>query len=257
MANLGSLEIKNVSKLFDHSKNYAIKDINLKIQPGEFVVIVGPSGSGKSTLLHIVAGMTTPSHGDVLIDGNKVEWPGPDRAVVFQDHGLFPWLNAIENVEFGLKMKKIPKDQRREMALKALETVHLKNVENKLVHELSGGMRQRIAIARALVLDPAVLLMDEPFAALDAQNRTLLHMHMQELWLSQPKTILFVTHSVGEAVRLASRIIILDMNPGRVHQEIKVDIPYPREADSPLTSSVARLVRYEIEQAVTRAEKTK
>src|SRR5688572_18552158 len=190
--------------------------------------------------------------GTVALDGRPVSAPGPDRAMVFQDHGLFPWLTAEQNIEFGLKMAGMTKSERRDRVQDALKMVHLTNSGGKLVHELSGGMRQRVAIARALVMDPAVLLMDEPFAALDAQTRTLLHEQLQELWIETRKTILFVTHSVGEAVRLADRIIILHAHPGRIRREVRVDLPHPRNYDSPLISELVSLVRREIEDEVNR-----
>ncbi|MCS7032919.1 MAG: ABC transporter ATP-binding protein, partial [Phycisphaerae bacterium] len=204
----GLLELRNIHRRFNGSDTPAIHDVTLTCHPGEFVVVVGPSGCGKSTLLNIAAGMIRPDRGTALIDGRPIRHPGPDRAMVFQDHGLFPWLSAAQNVEFGLKMAGVPRSEREDRVRQALAMVHLSRSAGKLVHELSGGMRQRVAIARALVLDPSVLLMDEPFAALDAQTRTLLHLQLQELWVQTRKTILFVTHSVGEAVRLADRIIV-------------------------------------------------
>src|SRR2546426_8089948 len=172
--------------------------------------------------------------------------------MVFQDHGLFPWLSAQQNIDFGLKMAGMPADQRRERVEAALRAVHLTRSGEKLPHELSGGMKQRVAIARALVMDPAVLLMDEPFASLDAQTRTLLHAQLQELWIQTHKTILFVTHSVGEAVRLADRIVILHSHPGRIRREIDVSLPHPRNFDSPDITELVRQVRKEIEDEVNR-----
>ncbi len=229
-----------------------LENISLDIAPGEFVVVVGPSGSGKSTLLNAAAGMLAPSAGSVTLDGQPVTGPGPDRTMVFQDHGLFPWLTAAQNVAFGLNMARVDKAEAVERTRAALAAVHLENASGKLVHELSGGMRQRVAIARALVLDPAVLLMDEPFAALDAQTRTLLHVQLQDLWLATGKTILFVTHSVGEAVRLADRIIVLHSSPGRVRKEFVVNIPHPRDFDTAQVSELVAQVRFEIDQEVNR-----
>jgi len=172
--------------------------------------------------------------------------------MVFQDHGLFPWLTAEQNIEFGLKMAGLPAAERRERVADALKIVHLTRSAKKLIHELSGGMKQRVAIARALVMDPAVLLMDEPFAALDAQTRTLLHQQLQELWVETKKTILFVTHSVGEAVRLADRIIVLHSHPGRIRKEVRVDLPHPRHIDAREITDLVHLVRREIEDEVNR-----
>jgi NitT/TauT family transport system ATP-binding protein len=230
----------------------AISDVTFQVRPGEFVSIVGPSGCGKSTILNLAGGMIHADKGSVDLDGKPVTEPGPDRAMVFQDHGLFPWMNAAQNIGFGLRMAGMSKKDRRDRIEAALKMVHLSHSGKKLPHELSGGMKQRVAIARALVMDPAVLLMDEPFAALDAQTRTLLHQQLQELWIQTHKTILFVTHSVGEAVRLADRIIILHSHPGRIRREVTVDLSHPRNFDSPQISELVSLVRREIEDEVTR-----
>jgi len=248
----GRLVLENVCKNFPGSNVPALRDVSLTCAPGEFVVLVGPSGCGKSTLLNVVAGMHAPDRGRVLLDGEPVTGPHPDRTMVFQDHGLFPWLTAAQNIGFGLKMAGVPRAKLEERVEAALEMVHLRRSGNKLVHELSGGMRQRVAIARALVMDPAVLLMDEPFAALDAQNRTLLHEQLQELWVATQKTVLFVTHSVGEAVRLGDRVIVLHAHPGRIRREFRVGLPHPRNFDSPEISQLVHLVRREIEDEVNR-----
>ncbi|MFI5378604.1 MAG: ABC transporter ATP-binding protein [Tepidisphaerales bacterium] len=249
-AGRGHVVLRGIEKRFAGAP--ALTGIDLECRPGEFVVVVGPSGCGKSTLLNIVAGMTRADAGMVTLDGHAITAPGPERAMVFQDHGLFPWLTARANVEFGLKMRGMAASERQDRVDEVLGMVHLSHAGDKLVHELSGGMRQRVAIARALVLDPAVLLMDEPFASLDAQTRTLLHFQLQELWLAARKTILFVTHSVGEAVRLADRIIVLAANPGRIRRGISVDLPHPRNFDSPQISEVVKQVRREIEDEVNR-----
>lgn len=248
----GRLTLQGITRVFNGSKDPVLEDINLTCQAGEFVVVVGPSGSGKSTLLNIAAGMIKADTGTVSLDGRTTDGPGPDRAMVFQDHGLFPWLTAAQNIEFGLKMSGLASAERKQRVTEALASVHLLNSGNKLVHELSGGMKQRVAIARSLVMDPAVLLMDEPFASLDAQTRTLLHAQLQELWCQSHKTILFVTHSVGEAARLADRIVVLSAHPGRVRREIKVDLPHPRNFDSPEMAQLVHLVRREIEEEVNR-----
>jgi NitT/TauT family transport system ATP-binding protein len=248
----GRLVLSNIDKNFDGSNVPALRGVSITTQPGEFVVVVGPSGCGKSTLLNVAAGMLKPDKGTASLDGTPITGPGPDRAMVFQEHGLFPWLTALQNVEFGLKMANVPRRDRRERAENALKMVHLSNSSEKLVHELSGGMRQRVAIARALVMDPAVLLMDEPFASLDAQTRTLLHEQLQDLWCRTRKTILFVTHSVGEAVRLADRIIVLHAHPGRVRRQILVPLQHPRDFDSKQITELVHLVRTEIEEEVNR-----
>lgn len=246
------LLLHQISKAFGGNPTSGLQDISLQCRQGEFVCVVGPSGCGKSTLLNIVAGMLKPDRGHVTLDGALVEHPGPDRAVVFQDHGLFPWLTAAQNIGFGLKMAGLPRSEREDRVRHALAMVHLTNSADKLVHELSGGMKQRVAIARALVMDPSVLLMDEPFAALDAQTRTLLHAQLQDLWVQTHKTILFVTHSVGEAVRLADRIVVLHAHPGRIRREIPIDLAHPRDFDSRDITELVHLVRKEIEDEVNR-----
>lgn len=248
----GRLELSGITRRFAADGCPALDSVSVTCEPGEFVVLVGPSGCGKSTLLNVAAGFQKPDAGIVTLDGKAVRGPGPDRAMVFQEHGLFPWLSAADNVGFGLKMAGVPRSEREDRVAVALELVHLSHARNKLIHELSGGMRQRVSIARALVMNPAVLLMDEPFSALDAQTRTLLHEQMQELWLATRKTVLFVTHSVGEAVRLADRIIILHSHPGRVRREVRLPLPHPRDFDSAEVSEFVHLVRKEIEEEVTR-----
>jgi NitT/TauT family transport system ATP-binding protein len=251
----GRLVLENVHKGFGSGESAVLREINLTCEPGEFVVVVGPSGCGKSTLLGLAAGMVRPDQGAIHVDGRPVDGPGPERAMVFQEHGLFPWLTAAENIDFGLKMAGVPRAARDERVALALRLVRLPDAGRKLVHELSGGMRQRIAIARALVVEPAVLLMDEPFAALDAQTRTHLHEELQDLWCETHKTILFVTHSVGEAVRLADRVVVLHTNPGRIRREIRIELPHPRNFDGPEISELVHLVRTEVEEEVHRADR--
>ena len=255
-AQRGRLQLSHITRFFNGSTNHGVQDISLTCEPGEFVVVVGPSGCGKSTLLNIAAGMISPGSGSVSLDEKAVTGPGPDRTMVFQDHGLFPWLTAAQNVEFGLKMAGMSRSERSDRVHAALQLVHLTGSADKLIHELSGGMRQRVAIARAMVMDPAVLLMDEPFAALDAQTRTLMHAQLQELWGHTRKTILFVTHSVGEAVRLADRIVILHAHPGRIRREVPVDLSHPRNFDSSDITQLVRLVRKEIEDEVNRVNRS-
>ncbi len=248
----GRLALNSIDKNFDGSQVPALRGVSIVTEPGEFVVVVGPSGCGKSTLLNVAAGILKPDSGSVTLDNQPVNGPGPQRTMVFQEHGLFPWLTALQNVEFGLNMAGISKQERQQRAADALAMVHLSNSAGKLVHELSGGMRQRVAIARALVMDPAVLLMDEPFASLDAQTRTLLHEQLQDLWVRTRKTMLFVTHSVGEAVRLADRIIVMHAHPGRVRRQITVPLPHPRDFDSKQVAELVHMVRTEIEDEVNR-----
>lgn len=248
----GRLELVDLQLRADRAATPILDGITLRCNAGEFVVVVGPSGCGKTSLLHIAAGMLRPSAGRAVLDDQPITGPGPARAMVFQEHGLFPWLTAAQNVEFGLRMMGLSREERRHRVENALRRVNLSTAGHKLVHQLSGGMRQRIAIARAMVVEPAVLLMDEPFASLDAQTRTLLHEHLQSLWWQVRHTVLFVTHSVGEAVRLADRIIIMSAHPGRIRREIPVRVPHPRPMDSPELAELGRIVRTEIQEEVAR-----
>lgn len=248
----GRLELVDVRYRPPSGPGMILDGITLRCDPGEFVVVVGPSGCGKTSLLHIAAGMVKPTSGRAMLDGREIGGPGPDRAMVFQEHALFPWLTAAENVGFGLKMLGVPAGEREGRVAEALRMVSLSSAGARLVHELSGGMRQRVAIARALVLEPAVLLMDEPFASLDAQTRTLLHEQLQRVWWETRHTCLFVTHSVGEAVRLADRILVMSAHPGRIRKEIPVPIPHPRPMDSPELGELGHIVRLEIQEEVTR-----
>jgi len=211
----------------------ALDNVNLEVKPGEFLCIVGPSGCGKSTLLHLIAGLQAPTSGKVLVDGTPVSGPGTDRILIFQDLGLFPWLTVGGNVEFGMKMKNIGKAEREDRAQYYLRLVHLSKFKDSYIHQLSGGMRQRVALARALATEPDVLLMDEPFAALDAQTRDLLHDELERLWAETGRTIVFVTHNVREAVRLGDRVVLLAFRPGRVKEEFLVNLPRPRHMEQP------------------------
>jgi NitT/TauT family transport system ATP-binding protein len=218
----------------------ALDNISLEVKPGEFLCIVGPSGCGKSTLLHLIAGLHPQTSGKVLVDGTPVNGPGTDRILIFQELGLFPWLTVGGNVEFGMKMKNVGKAEREERAQYYLRLVHLSKFKDSYIHQLSGGMRQRVALARALATEPDVLLMDEPFAALDAQTRDLLHDELERLWAETGRTIIFVTHNVREAVRLGDRVALLTFRPGRVKQEFSVNLPRPRHMEQ---TDVARTAR--------------
>jgi NitT/TauT family transport system ATP-binding protein len=231
----------------------ALDHINLQVRAGEFVCIVGPSGCGKSTLLHLIAGLQAQTSGEVLVDGHPVQGPGTDRILIFQEHGLFPWLTVAENVEFGMKMKGVPKAERREKTRYYLRLVHLAKFEKSYIHQLSGGMRQRVAIARALATEPDVLLMDEPFAALDAQTRDLLHDELERIWSDTGRTIIFVTHNVREAVRLGDRVVLLTFRPGRVKSEFPVDLPRPRSLEDPEVTLAARDVLDELRDEINRS----
>jgi NitT/TauT family transport system ATP-binding protein len=231
----------------------ALDHINLQVRAGEFLCIVGPSGCGKSTLLHLIAGLHSQTSGQVLIDGHPVQGPGTDRILIFQEHGLFPWLTVAENVEFGMKMKGVPKAERQEKMRHYLRLVHLAKFEKSYIHQLSGGMKQRVAIARALATEPDVLLMDEPFAALDAQTRDLLHDELERIWNETGRTIIFVTHNVREAVRLGDRVVLLTFRPGRVKSEFPVDLPRPRSLEDPEVALAARAVLDELREEINRS----
>src|ERR1700690_1892516 len=218
----------------------ALDNISLEVKPGEFLCIVGPSGCGKSTLLHLIAGLHPQTSGNVLVDGKPVQGPGTDRILIFQELGLFPWLTVGGNVEFGMKMKNIPKAERQEKVQHYLRLVHLSKFRNSYIHQLSGGMRQRVALARALATEPDVLLMDEPFPALDAQTRDLLHDELERIWAHTGCTIIFVTHNVREAARLADRVLLMTFRPGRVKQEFAVNLPRPRHMEHPDVTRNAR-----------------
>lgn len=224
------LSIKNVQKNFANrgKTEQVLKDINLDIKEGEFVSLLGPSGCGKSTLLNIVAGLLTPSEGNLILDQQPITKPGKDRGMVFQQAALFPWLTVEENVMFPLK-KEMKKKEAREVAQKYLQLVQLSPYANHAPHELSGGMQQRVAIARALAMNPRVLLMDEPFGALDEQTRIRLHDELEKIWMETKKTILFVTHSIQEAIKLSDRIIVMGTHPGTILKDIHVSIDRPRE----------------------------
>jgi len=208
----------------------AIKDVSFRVKDGEFVCIIGPSGCGKTTLLRMIAGLEKITGGEILLDDRGVKGPGNDRGFVFQEYTLFPWRTAQMNVEFGLEIRGMDKDERKELAKKYIDLVGLSGFEGRYPKELSGGMQQRVAIARSLVNNPEILLMDEPFGALDAQTRNLMQVELLRIWEKEHKTILFVTHSVDEAVFLADRVIVMTTAPGGIREivEIKVDRPRVR-----------------------------
>jgi NitT/TauT family transport system ATP-binding protein len=231
----------------------ALDHIDLKVNPGEFVCIVGPSGCGKSTLLHVIAGLQPPTSGSVLVDDTLVDGPGTDRILIFQELGLFPWLKVGENVEFGMKMKGMSKAERRERTEYYLRLVHLSQFKDSYTHQLSGGMRQRVALARALATEPDVLLMDEPFAALDAQTRDLLHDELERIWAETGRTIIFVTHNVREAVRLGDRVVLFTFRPGRIKREFLIDLPRPRHLEDATVAETAGEVLKELREEINRS----
>lgn len=225
----------NIKKVFngrkDHQETVAISDLSLGIERNEFVAIVGPSGCGKSTFLLMVAGLEKPSAGSLTIEGLPIEGPGVQRSIVFQEYLLFPWRTVEGNIEFGPRMRKVPKDDCKAGSRDLIELMGLKGFEECYPHELSGGMRQRVAIARALANKPEVLLMDEPFGALDALTRESLQLELQNIWMKTRCTVLFVTHSISEAVFLADRVVVMSKRPGIIKEEIQIDLERPRTRD--------------------------
>lgn len=235
---MGVLNVQNVVKIYPGHSDAdapvkALANVSFTVQEAEFCSIVGHSGCGKTSLLNIMAGFEGATLGRITLDGKPVGPPGWERAMIFQDYALFPWLTVLGNISFGLKVKKhAPADQLR-LAMQQIELVGLKGFENRYPHQLSGGMRQRVAIARALAVDPAVLLMDEPFAALDAQNRSMLQDEMVRIFMEHRKTMVLVTHSIEEAIKLSDRIIVMTRRPGRVKANIEVNMPRPRSEEAP------------------------
>src|ERR1700734_147637 len=229
-----SIALSGVFRSYANSRGSftpALQNIDLEIEQGEFVCIVGPSGCGKSTLLHLVAGLDRPTSGEITVDGSPVKGPGTDRILLFQELGLFPWLTVRQNVEFGLKMAGVSKTDRMDQARVFLRMVHLSHFEDHYIHQLSGGMKQRVALARSLAIRPKILLMDEPFAALDAQTRDMLHDELERIWKETAPTIVFVTHNVREAVRLGDRVLLMSFRPGRIKKQFDVNLQRPRHVE--------------------------
>lgn len=227
----------------------ALGGVSLNIADGEFVTVVGPSGCGKSTLLNVAAGLLEPTSGSVLVDQRPVTGPSPRTGVIFQQYALFPWLTVRKNVEFGLKLKKVPTAERRATVDRYLELVGLTQFADSLPKTLSGGMKQRCAIARAYAVDPQILLMDEPFGALDALTRVHMQEQLLQTWLKERRTVMFVTHDVDEAVFLASRVVVMAARPGRIHKIVPVNLPYPRTEEMRLSPEFAAL-RAEVWESV-------
>jgi len=240
------LAVHNLSKRFNGSSGEvrALRNVSLSIRQGEFVIVVGASGCGKSTLLNIVAGLDQADAGEILMDGVPIKGPGRERAVVFQDGALFPWLTVVKNVEFGLKQMGLGPQARREKAMEFLHIVHLSKFSDSNLHELSGGMRQRVAIARALVVEPEVLLMDEPFSALDAQTREDLYIELQRVCERTSATVLFVTHNVREAVTLGDRVVLLGRadEHDSIQQEFPIKLSRPRHIDDEEVARIAKRI---------------
>lgn len=229
------IEFQHVSQFFATRGNapaQALHDVSLDVAAGEFACLIGPSGCGKTTLLHLLAGFLQPTDGAVRFHGEAVERPGPERGVVFQEYALFPWMTARQNVEFGLRAQSVDAPQRRHRALMALERVGLAASADRYPHELSGGMRERIAVARSLVVEPKVLLMDEPFAAVDAMTRAALQQDLLRLWQETGVSVLFVTHNIDEAIFLAQRVVVMAPHPGTISDDIRIALDYPRQRGS-------------------------
>ena len=234
------VKIDGVRKVFNgrSGEMVALNGINMDILDNEFVCVVGPSGCGKSTLLNIIAGLMEPT------SGKKVQGTGVERGVVFQQYALFPWLTVKKNVEFGLRLKNLPEDEIEEIAMKYIRMVDLEKFTNAYPKELSGGMKQRVAIARAYAVNPEVLLMDEPFGALDAQTRTQLQSELLKTWQEERKTCFFITHDVEEAIILAQRVVIMSARPGRIKEIVEIDIPYPRTQETRMDPTFIELKNF-------------
>jgi NitT/TauT family transport system ATP-binding protein len=240
------ITLDKVAKHFTSRRgtHHALSDVSLTIDEGQFVCLLGPSGCGKSTLLNLVAGLERPDEGTITLDGKPIDGPGPDRSVMFQDSALFPWLSVRKNVDFGLELAGIADKHERAARVETfLKKVHLWRFRDAYVHELSGGMRQRTALARALAPDPRVLLMDEPFAALDAQTRDVLHVELTEIWRATRKTVVFVTHNVREAVRLGDRVVLMATRPGRIKLDEPIALARPRVIESDVAYYVGRIMK--------------
>lgn len=250
-----ALQINHISKSFPNTQKEALKDINLNVSDGEFICILGPSGCGKSTLLNIVAGLTEATEGEVWLDNGQVKAPSRERLMLFQESALYPWLNVEENVCLGMEFANLNKREQRKRCEKYLRMVKLWDFRHFAVHELSGGMKQRAAIARALCLDSRVLLMDEPFSALDKQTINMLRAELEEIWEQTHKTILYVTHSVEEAVYFADRIVILSENPATVKEVVNVALPRPRHIESEEFLQIRKRLLSEVREEVEKIAK--
>ena len=250
----GHIEVRDVGVCFGSGRTAveAVKGVSLQVRPGEFVSIIGPSGCGKSTLLNAVAGFTLPASGVVMLDGAPIKGPGSDRGVVFQQYSLFPWMTVRKNVEFGLKMQGMPLAERQTRARTLLGLAGLLAFENHYPAQLSGGMKQRVGIVRALATSPQVLLMDEPFGALDAQTRSVMQEILTNMWQRLRLSVLFITHDIEEAIFLSDRIYVMTARPGRIKAELKVDLPRPRQPE--VTGSVQFLDMVRTIKALIREE---
>jgi NitT/TauT family transport system ATP-binding protein len=231
----------------------ALDGIDLEIGDDEFLTVLGPSGCGKTTLLNIVASFESATGGEVRVDGEPVRKPGPDRGVVFQEYALFPWLTVQQNVEFGLRERGTPRSERKERVRRQIASVGLSGFERRYPHELSGGMRQRVALARVLVNDPKILLMDEPFAALDAQTRSMMQQELLGVWSAERRTAIFITHNIEEAVLLGDRVVVMTARPGRIKEIVAIELPRPRDVTSAEFNEIRRRIGALLEDEVQAA----
>ncbi|MCG7841362.1 MAG: ABC transporter ATP-binding protein [Methanomassiliicoccales archaeon] len=246
------LEIKDLKKSFPKKKGemVAIADFDLNVEEGEFVCILGPSGCGKTTILRIIAGLEPPTAGNILLNGKEISEPGSDRGMVFQEFALFPWRTVRRNVEFGLELKGVPAEERRARTDRFIELVGLSGFEDYHPYQLSGGMKQRVGIARALANEPQILLMDEPFGALDAQTRNLMQKELLRIWSETKKTVVFITHSVDEAVFLADRIVVMTARPSSIGETYEIKWERPRDRASPEFALLRKKILDQLESMV-------
>lgn len=252
-----SLKIEHVSKKYSNSNTTILQDVSLQIEDGEFVCLVGPSGCGKSSLLNLIAGLEKPTEGKIFLNGKEITGAGADRVMMFQEAALFPWLNVKDNVKFGMRIAKVPEEEQEERTEKYLRMVHLTKFADYKISELSGGMRQRVALARALTLDSKVLLMDEPFSALDKQTKNILRDEIEKIWMETRKTVVFVTHSVEEAVFFGTRVVLMGVHPGGIRKIVSVELERPRQIDSKefveLRAELLKFLRKEVEKVTKEA----
>ncbi|MGN1045211.1 MAG: ABC transporter ATP-binding protein [Candidatus Methanomethylophilaceae archaeon] len=244
------MKIENLRVVYrtDDSETVAVDDFTLDVKKGELISIIGPSGCGKTTILRSIAGLLQPTSGRITIDGKECTTAGSDRGMVFQDFALFPWRTVLQNVEFGMEVAGVPKEEREERAMKYIRAVGLEKFANSRIHELSGGMKQRVGIARALVMHPAVILMDEPFGALDAQTRNIMQEQLTKIITHSERTIIFITHSVDEALFLSDRVVMLSKRPSTIKEIIDVDWPRPRDRASPEFTALRKRILTELEK---------
>lgn len=249
------LQLNSINKTFENTDKESLSNISLSVEEGEFICIVGPSGCGKSTLLNLVAGLIQPTSGEILLDNKKIEGPGADRVMMFQEAALYPWLNVMENVMFGPQALGYNKAKQREIAEKYLHMVQLWNYRDYPIHQISGGMKQRTALARALAMDSKLLLMDEPFSALDKQTINVLREELEQIWEQTRKTILYVTHSVEEAIYFADRVVVMSENPGQIREIIPITLERPRHVENEAFMALRQQILASVKAGVRKSMK--